>query len=289
MIIEHLRKKYGAEITGKLVLNGELHAQNIIFKNESDQILVQDHISSLNDELKLGMQIENTKWAFDFPGWLGALGMNGSTDKKYFIIGLEPHVERYDYQVTYGLSKTTPKGEERFSIGEPERFTINCKEDSSLIWSNLFHILATEEEINDVSKNKDKEILMRFLSQFYITDLCHFAPQDKAKAIFGIKNWKSIRFNVAKHFLKSEIEIVNPKVVIAQGNGVFSELSRILDLKEIESYPIEGTNWSLKKGIFKNGYKVLSLPHFGSKMNYNTFWRKHRDKVRRILIKKELV
>ena len=286
MIIEHLQKKYGSEITEKLVANGELLAQNIKCKNENDQALVQDHIGRINEKLNLGMQIDNTKWAFDFPGWLGVLGLNGSANKKYFIIGLEPHVERYDYQITYGLSKTTPSGEERFSVGTPEKFIIDCKEDSSLIWSNLFQILATEEEIKEVG---NKETLMRFLSQFYITDLCHFAPQDKAKAVFGIKNWKSIRFNVANYFLKSEIEIVNPKVIIAQGNGVFSELSRILDLKKIETYSIEGTRWSIKRGIFNNNYKVLSLPHFGSKMNYNTFWRKHLDTVRRILIKEELV
>lgn len=32
------------------------------------------------------------------------------------IIGLEPHVERYDYQITYGLSAEDPQGSPRFSL-----------------------------------------------------------------------------------------------------------------------------------------------------------------------------
>ncbi|MGV3586742.1 MAG: uracil-DNA glycosylase family protein [Adhaeribacter sp.] len=299
MLITHLEKKYGFEITRNLISEGRLLAQNIKEKNDSDQTIVKNHLIKLDQELSLGLQIPNTNWAFDFPGWLGSLNSNGSNyNKKFMVVGLEPHVENYDYQITYGLSETTPGGKERFEIEKekPEKHIIKCNCDSSLIWSNLFHLLATGEEINEVYRKpiggSDKEAMMNFLSQFYITDLCHFAPQDKAKAVFNIKNWKKIRFKVANHFLKSEIDIVKPKVIIAQGNGVFSELRKILGLKEEKKYLIEvgKVKWSIKKAeSTDNNYTVLSLPHFGSQMNYKTFWMKKRDGVRELLINNNLI
>jgi hypothetical protein len=289
MIGNFFQDKYGKEICDKLLKNNQLLPENIKDKNCEDQSHVKKHIEIIKDDLKLEtkLKVNETNWAFDFSGWLGKLENNNNL-KKYMIVGLEPHVERYDFQVTYGLSDKTPQGNQRFSIGGIEdEGVINCKDDSSVIWTNLFKIMASDEQINDVFKNKNEKVMIDFLNQFYITDLCHFAPQDKANAINDIKDWKKIRRKVALHFLKREIELVKPEIIITQGNGVFSELKSILKFNVSNSYPLSfgKNNWSVKTGQCKeNKYKVLSIPHFGSALTNKIFYMNNLDLVRDVLI-----
>lgn len=287
MLEKFYQDKYGKEISFRLFENNQIIAENIRYKNKEDQFIVKEHIEKINQILNLQLNINDTNWAFDFSGWLGKLETERNSLKKYMILGLEPHIERYDFQITYGLSDKTPEGKKRFNLKTENKFEINCEDDSSLIWTNLFKIMASEKQINKVLVKKNEQIMHEFLNQFYITDLCHFAPQDKAKAIFDVKGWKKIRFKVAQHFLKKEIELIKPETIITQGNGVFSELKRILKFNETKSYPIKfgKNNWSVKTGQDKEGkYTVLSIPHFGTEMNYKTFYMKNRDLVRNILI-----
>lgn len=289
MHLEILEEKYGEAICNQLLEDGKLKPENIAAKNEQSQGLVKKQISKINSLLDLGLDVENTDWAFDFSGWIGSLARKGES-KRYMIIGLEPHIERYDYQITYGLSERTPKGEERFSIDSSETWEIRCNDDSSLIWTTLFKLMADDNQKKEVLQHSNEKVLKEFLHQFYITDLCHFAPQDKAKAVHDIKDWKKIRAKVAGRYLQKEIEAVNPEVILTQGNGVFNELKGILKFRETESYPLNYNNWSIKTGVdLKGNYKVLSLPHFGTLLNYKTFYKKHVDAVRKILINNELI
>jgi hypothetical protein len=292
MIDKLFKEKYGEEIYSELVNDYQIITQNIREKNEIDQLKVKNHLAIINDRLDLNLDIHNTNWAFDFSGWSSKLHNGNDQLKKYMIVGLEPHVERYDFQVTYGLSDKTPQGLQRFELNLNNEFEIKCNDDSSLIWSNLFKIMADDNQQNELLKKGNEQIMFDFLNQFYIVDLCHFAPQDKAKAINDVKDWDKIRFKVASHYLTKEIDIIKPKVIITQGNGVFKELKKILNFKETKSYPLKfGKNtWSVKTGEDRNnGFKVLSIPHFGSILNYRTFYQNNRDLVTNTLADNNLI
>lgn len=292
MLDRLFQDKYGEEIYSKLVTDFQLNAEKIIPANESDQLIVKRHIEIINQNLGLGLCTNGTNWAFDFSGWTGQLDLKKDNLKEYMIIGLEPHVERYDFQVTYGLSDKTPQGSQRFSLDLENEFKIQCNDDSSLIWTNLFKIMASDKQQSEVLEKGNRQTMLDFLNQFYITDLCHFAPQDKAKAINNIKGWKNIRYKVASHFLPSEINQIKPKVLITQGNNVFTELKQILKFNETDSYPLKfGKNcWSIKTGEDKDKrYRVLSVPHFGTVLNYKTFYLKNRELVRNSLIDNSLI
>lgn len=291
MLDRLFQDKYGEEIYSKLVTDFQLNAEKITPANKPDQLIVKRHIERINQNLGLGLCINGTNWAFDFSGWTGQLDLKKNNLKEYMIIGLEPHVERYDFQVTYGLSDKTPQGSQRFSLDLENKF-IQCNDDSSLIWTNLFKIVASDKQQSEVFEKGNRATMLNFLNQFYITDLCHFAPQEKAKAINDIKGWKNIRHKVASQFLPCEINQIKPKVLITQGNNVFTELKQILKFNETDSYPLEfGKNcWSIKTGEDKDKkYRVLSIPHFGTVLNYKIFYKKNSELVRKILIENSLI
>lgn len=292
MLDRILQEKYGEEICSILLTDFRLNAENLKEKNIDDQLLVKRHIEKINQSLGLDLGVNETNWSFDFSGWTGHLDLKRDNLKKYMIIGLEPHIERYDYQVTYGLSDKTPQGSQRFSLDLENEFEIQCNDDSSLIWTNLFKIMASDIQQSEVLEKGNRQTMHDFLNQFYITDLCHFAPQDKAKAINNIKDWKNIRYKVASHFLTDEINQIKPKVLITQGNNVFTELKQILKFNETDSYPLKfGKNcWSIKTGEDKDKrYRVLSIPHFGTTLNYKTFYLRNRNLVRNALIENSLI
>lgn len=150
--------KYGVRVVNELYAKGRLQAQNIKDKNPVSQTLVASHMQSIFNQLQKGNVNEwieanykdkkdkivtgNTNkekwdkksWTFDFSGWLGSLDFNKEHVKKYMIVGLEPHVEYYDFQIVYGLSDMAPgnKGK-RFTIDSKEKEFVRCNGDSSLI------------------------------------------------------------------------------------------------------------------------------------------------------------
>jgi hypothetical protein len=201
------------------------------------------------------------------------------------VIGLEPHIERYDFQVTYGLSDKTPESEKRFSISEDKK-RILCKDDSDTIWTNVFKLIASDEIKRKVFEENDIKSLDQFLENFYITDLCHFAPQGNAKLIKNIKNWSKIREVTAKKFLKEEINIINPKIIITQGTYVFDLLIKILEIDEHITYTLEKGKIRVAK---KDEIKIIGLPHIGINLIQKTFWFNNIEKVRKKLIEKEIL
>lgn len=299
--------KYGEGVVNELYDLGRLQAENIKKANPDSQAMVASHMKNLFVELKKGDVNEwieahykstsneatwdKKSWAFDFSGWLGSLDFNKEHLKKYMIVGLEPHVERYDYQIVYGLSDNAP-GDlgKRFRIDPKEKEFVRCTDDSSLIWTNLLNIFGNESLISKVKK-KDESALIDFLDQFYIADLCHFAPRGPAGEIHKIKGWSAIRFETADKFLQQEIKLINPEVVIAQGVGVFHELLKIYKVESYVTYMDKNKRLVLKANLTIDGnyIKLISIPHFGSKMMKNTFWIKHIKSVKDILEEKEII
>jgi hypothetical protein len=286
------QEKYGKEVCTDIFKENQLKAENIKEASEERQQVVKRQVKLISEKLDLSLGVDDTKWAFDFSGWLGKLDTTKEHLKKYMIIGLEPHVEWCDYQITYGLSDLAPNGTQRFGFDEKNKFEIECLGDSNLIWTNLFKILGNEKQLEDAFVNRKEQTILDFLNQFYIVDLCHFAPQDKAKAVRDIKKWPKIRQKVASHFLLKEIELIKPEMIVTQGNAVFLEMKKILDFEETRNYPLQfgKKNWSIKTGRDKNGqYKILSIPHFGTVLNYKTFYINNMDSVRNILIEHKLI
>lgn len=277
-----LNNKYGEEIATGLFKEGELQTDLIKKTNEVDQEKVKKHLIRLRHQFNLNFNVDERPWAFDFPGWTGRLDFDKQRVKKYMIIGLEPHIAEFDFQITYGLSDSTPiDNVKRFSIEPSKKDFIQCKNDSSVIWTNLFKIFSNDNSFSAVIEKEDKKSLDEFLNQFYITDLCHFAPQGKANTISKIQDWAGVRSIVANQFLKKEIELINPEVVITQGGIAFDKLSEIIEVKDIQGFNIAvgKQNNSIKYGI--NGKtKILSIPHIGSLMTNRTFWIKNLQEVK---------
>lgn len=281
---QHLENKYGQEIRDLLYKEGKLITKNIIEDKDGTkglQKMVQEHLKS--DKISVtNLKFEkDNKWAFDFPGWTGKLDFEKDNLKKYMIVGLEPHIERYDFQITYGLSDNTPIcGSKRFGIDQAEKRII-CKNDSGIIWSNIFKLFASDEAKQKVFENNDLGELDKFLEQFFISDLCHFAPKDKAKAINNEKNWNKIRKEVAVKFLSEEIKLINPEIIICQGKQVFIELTSILEINVNESIiPIitDSGKRQFIRFLKWNEILIISIPHIGSK-RMSTFWNENLNKV----------
>ncbi len=285
---EFLIGKFGKAVTERLINNNRLLTENIRKKNIKDQKHVVTQLKKLKSRLNLDFEIDDNDWAFDFPGWTGKLDFKNEHVRKYMVIGLEPHIEDFDFQITYGLSERTPlNNEKRFSIGQND--SILCK-DGLTIWSNLFNLIATKETQKNVYKGRNEMMLMKFLNQFYITDLCHFAPQGEAKKIKDIDNWENKRFIVAKHFLEEEMKIINPEIIIA-GNKVFKIVTRLLGVKQSQTtFKISVGKQSQSINFAqKDKLKIIGLPDIGSQLTHKTFWMRNLKQARDFLkIKKHI-
>ena len=277
-----LNSKYGIEITNKVFNKKKISTENIKLRNDLDQALVKKHLSELKTKLNLEFEITDRRWAFDFSGWCGELNFGQERLKKYIVVGLEPHIADFDFQITYGLSENTPIDDvKRFSIDTKQKDFIRCKNDSSVIWTNLFKILSDEKSFLSVTEKGDEGSLQEFLNQFYITDLCYFAPQGKANKIGEIQDWSKIRSVVANEFLSKEIELINPELIITQGGVAFDKVSEITKIKNIQGFNITvgKQNWGVRYGNNERT-KILSLPHIGSVMINRTFWNRNLQEVK---------
>ena len=284
---QHLENKYGKDVTDLLYNDGKITTENIKVLSEEGQKIVQNHLNVIDEKINFNFIENEYKWAFDFSGWTGKIDFTSDRLKKYMVIGLEPHIERFDFQITYGLSDNTPiSNESRFSIDCEKPEFIQCKNDSSLIWTNLFKLLASEETIKEVKDNKNEIKLKEFLNQFFITDLCHFAPQGSANLINKVSKWSKIRESVANEFIKKEIEIINPEIIFTQGTDVFNTLKKILNIDEYMTYSLG--NGSVRVAQFGN-IRIIGLPHIGSTMIHRTFWINNISNVREKLVHKQLL
>jgi hypothetical protein len=220
MIPEFLLEKYGSEVCQIMMDDGRVKGENMRMKTHERQQMVVSHLHKIISELDLSFDI-NKEWAFDFPGWLGQI--NEEQHKKYMIIGMEPHIVDYDFQVVYGLTEkcySQTGDDQAFKLEKGEKRNAISNYDSGLIWGNLFELIATDDEKIGVYQEKNLGVLIHFLEQFYITDMCHFAPRGKANEINKVvnfekvPNWKKLRYNVADRFLEQEIEWVQPEIII---------------------------------------------------------------------------
>lgn len=277
-----LKNKFGQDIANRLFNNGELQTDFIRKTNAVDQQKVKNQLILLQQRLNLNFYVDERPWVFDFPGWTARLDFSKQRVKKYMVVGLEPHIAEFDFQITYGLSDKAPVDKvKRFSIDMNKKDFIQCKNDSNVIWTNLFKLFSDEVSFLAVTEKRDEEPLQRFLDQFYITDLCHFAPQGKANAINEVKDWQKIRSVIANQFLPREIELINPEVIITQGEIAFNKVSEIIEVKDTQSFSIAvgRQNYNVRYGI--NGKaKILSIPHIGSLMINRTFWYKNLQEVK---------
>ena len=210
-------------------------------------------------------QLEENNWAFDFPGWIGELDFSGTHTKEIMVLGMEPHIGKRDFQVTYGLRET---GKDIF--GELDEYLSNTR-----LWKNLYGLFGNE------SGYQSKE----FLKKFYITDMSHFAVQGKASEMLSFKKWRKIRAEVANIFLPREIELIRPKYIVSQGNDVADFIEyKVLDKlgKRIAKKATQDFTTLLPKQcknsptfkkyeIFNTEIIHLRLPHVGSP-NGNYFW-----------------
>lgn len=175
-------------------------------------------------------------WAFDFPGWIGNLDIKKDIPARdIMVIGLEPHIQWRFYQVTYGFRKPHPD-----YFKDKEQLT-----DNKNLHTNLKALFG--------SKNESAE---DFYKQFYVTDMCFFAPKGNANLIGQVKpKWGDVRAQVAQKLLKEEIEFIAPKIIISSGLVIADFVDNKI-LKKI-AHPIE---WISPKDFWNEPGATKNLP-----------------------------
>lgn len=268
-----LKDKYGDEIYNSLVEGKESLR---LKKGYKDEVYKNQLENKVINKFDISPNIKN--WAFDFPGWIGDL--NNKTkrrNKEIMVIGLEPHISDHSFQVTYGLRETMKNEFDEIGFGNNQR-----------LWNNLF----------DLFNSNSKELDKKFLSRFYITDLCHFAPRGNANLIKQIPTWKKIREKIALNFLPKEIDLLQPKYIVSHGlvachiidNKILKKKGIPLNWKSPKELN-EKFNTRLKNLPFLSQYEIngkllyhVGLPHLASGQTHN-FWK---DKKRVKYIKNQL-
>ncbi|MBI5452909.1 hypothetical protein HY945_05610 [Candidatus Gottesmanbacteria bacterium] len=256
-----LYEKYGKVITKELLSEENRIMADKLKKGGEGQSATNAQMEKFVEEglLREDDYKKINRWSFDFPAWIGEF-----EPKEVMIVGLEPHIQENDYQTVYEFGETSNK-----SI-QADHF----------LWKRLCFLFSEEKEFSE-----EKKLDTKILQKFYITDLCHFAPKGNANKIKVLKNWKNIRKNVADKFLIQEIELVQPKIILAQGGDAFKFLKKELELIDRKVECIETDYKNPKEyGIYfatYNDIKVFGVPHIGTEFNllYN-FWERKISVVR---------
>ncbi len=288
----HYTRKFGETIFNDLVSpDFRLKAENIKRKGYGKEAVDNQMALMINEDLISEEQRSKFNWAFDFPGWIGELDLNKEHRKEIMLIQLEPHVEDYDYQVVYELAESTGKRE--FGIQENNEKLIT--RSTRPIWDNMTRLLTSQEQRIDIFKNKNTSALYSILEKIYVTDMCHFAPQGPTTLLNQLP-WNKIRSAVARKFMFEEIELINPKLLIASGLPVIKAVTKILkgnSRKQLLN-PSDLTPNNYKSFPYLYEYEirgkkqlVLFMPHVGTINPSNgTFWRKSVDNFNILLREK---
>lgn len=260
--------KFGSHVVDKILSSPRLELTSTGDKESQEK--VASHIVLLEKNMNFSAP---NGWGFDFPGWVGNLEKsNGDYRREIMVIGMEPHIEGRDFQVTYGLVETD----------ENEFMELDWGNNTAL-WQRLYGMFASEEE-----SYKSRA----FLERFYITDLCHFAPKGKAKLVKD-NNWKKIRTSIASKFLSDEIALISPEIIVSQSGPVAGFVDNCIlknigkDTRWRPNYESKGRDGKLNLPSSKikylpflteyqlnvNGKKLIhvGLPHIASGFT-NHFW-----------------
>lgn len=261
MIKEFLEKKYGKEIISNLIKNGRINLAKQAPKG-TKQDLVDSQIKKM---IELGLLSEEDfesgkPWAFDISSTFADL--TETSRIPVMIIGEDPHVQYNDYQAVYGFALNG-------SEFRKEKITDKFKQ-------HILSLFYTNEEIQEKT---DSEIL-EFLSNFYVTDLCHFTPQGADNRKLELKSWTAVKERTARYFLEKEIEVVRPKYIVTHGRFSRENLAKILGVEIIEAGKI---GQRFYRGEYK-GIQIIGLSHLGSR-NTIGHWNKFIDQTRELLIK----
>jgi hypothetical protein len=259
---------------GKLITNSMLEPNKLeLTKGHSSKVYKNDYsventekvIGLIPESYELKELIKKKNWAFDFPGWIGKLDFEQNSAKEIMIIGMEPHVGGRYYQATYGLRETSEN-----EFGELDEFKPN-----SMLWKNI------SELFNQKGHYQDRE----FLERVYITDMAHFAIKGNADEMKKFSKWNKVRSHIAKEYLRKEVELINPKYIVSQGNDVakfvekiiLSKIGKEIQRKKTLDFKTELPTKCKTSPEFTK-YKIndselihLKLPHVGSP-NSNYFW-----------------
>lgn len=264
-----MNTKFGESITNSMLESSKLK----LIKGHSDEVYKNDYskeniakvIALIPEVYELKELIRKKNWAFDFPGWIGELNFEKSSVKEILIIGMEPHIGGRYYQATYGLRETSEN-----AFGELDEFKPN-----SMLWKN----------ISELFNQKNGYHNPKFLEKIYITDMAHFAIKGKADEMKSFPKWNKVRADIAEKYLVDEIELINPKYIISQGNDVakfiekkiLSKIGKETKRKTTKDFRTElpskcKTSPEFIKYEVNNCELIhLKLPHVGSP-NSNYFW-----------------
>lgn len=287
-IIDFLEKKYGKHVTEKLVEDGKVYLNNINKKDIKEQEEVMKHIENLTDEngekiLPENFLFKKWEWGMDFSSWLGSI----ETKKKFMFIGAEPHLSN-NYQLVYDFGSYREKSVEKSAICHYNR------DKGRDIWNYLTDIFVDDLNDNAEFSVEDEKKIAEFLSQCYITDLCHIVPKccgqvNKITEKLNIEKgeWNIFRTKVANTFLLDEINAVNPEFIILHGNAARNHFIKKTETTFAEHKfahsPYKILEGEIKIEDKKNGefntYKIISIPHLKGDMR-NKLWRCKKYKER---------
>ena len=271
MIRKVLRDKYGEFVVGQMLTSAdEVIWDNYNADGPGEQGAVREHIRMIRDAY--GCIVPETflkvDWGMDFSSWLGPF--NGRKD--FMFVGAEPHISK-NYQLVYDFG--VRQNEFGSDVNANALFYAMGRKD---IWYYLVKNFVTNPE--------DDTAIVDFLTNVYITDLCHIVPkgcgqvnQIETKLNIKAKEWRELRTRIAMRFLPEEIEAVNPRFIVLHGLASRSFVAKNLPVSWAKPIPIDDySNRHVYHGML-NERKVIAIPHLKGQI-LNELWRSKNERRR---------
>lgn len=246
------------------------YINNLVLETIRKNALDKEFIKSFIDN--------GVDFAFDFPGWFGSLDFSKDNSiKEVMIVQAEPHIENYNYQVTYEFAEKEYGKDIKI---ENEKITSEFFSKNNL-FNSLTTLFLNNTQKDKIFKDKDRIELYKFLEMFYITDACHFCPQTTVTELKKRqKEWNVIRDKIGKSYLSQEIELINPKLILVGGGDAMKTISN--SIPDIENVPFniakEYNSSALQPNLYKYKVKqgvhigksrlILNVPHIGTRNLY---------------------
>lgn len=221
--------------------------------NEFIETYVRSEDEGCQECKELFLEKSFSERKMDFPSWLGLLDFKIKHVKQIMIIGedVSPKVPKV-INITYGLG--------RYEIMSNGKVREERRNDLWFCLNKLF-----DNSLDLVTKN------------VYMTDICKCNTRKK----------KNIWNRCSKKFLLKEIKLINPKIVIFQGNTSYEHAKSILKnrMKEedISSYFRDNTFPKFGKISLLNNEEIHFLKIYHTSRANRRYRDKKRDEYKKLI------
>lgn len=298
-----LRSVYGEDYTEFLTT---MDSENnlLILKDYSKEIwkLINKEriVNQACDECKI--QISDLKYStihdnriMDFPCWDSHFPLDFNKDhiKSIFVLGIDPGPKiRTDIHIAYELGMYPVLGDGKYDFSHiANKAPITIKESIK----EKVPILRDEEKCDSFKMNIKRTNSCKFWQYFkelfgekldfvreniYITDICKCFESKRI-------NKENVIRQCTNKYLGKEIELINPKLIIGQGNIPFEEIFRYFELSRDNEIQLPNSvkisqNFPklFKKKVNKSNQEIYFAKIYHTSKNNDAKWKNNIDKFK---------